>query len=203
MLSLVAPTPVVMWLGIRCLCPDGGWGSARDVRTPTQCPGQGESVAGGTSEGGGQESSFKGKREGDMTLWRASKTCSVLHTLPALYTEQQTDSCQRGGGLGDQVKKVKGLRKKYGHKQQYGDCQKERGSREWEEGKEGLCGGRKRLDFGWWACDMACRWWATELYTWNPYGFINQCHPNTLNKKLGLLAANHTLFPYSTTFNNK
>ena len=52
------------------------------------------------------------------------------------------------------MKRVKGLstekkRKTHGHRQQYSDCQREGGVREFEEGKEGLNGDGRRLDLGW------------------------------------------------------
>ena len=34
----------------------------------------------------------------------------------------------------------------------------------------------------WWEHGSVCRWCVTELYTWNLDGFINQCHPNKVNK---------------------
>ena len=37
---------------------------------------------------------------------------------------------------------------------------------------------------GWWACNTACRWCITELWAWNLYHFVNQCHPNKLKKQI-------------------
>ena len=35
---------------------------------------------------------------------------------------------------------------------------------------------------GWWTHNTLHRWCIIELYTWNLYNFINQCHPNKFNK---------------------
>ena len=59
----------------------------------------------------------------------------------------------------------------------------EKGVGEVEEGKEGIHGDGKRLDLGWWTHNTIYRWCITELYTWNLYSFINQCHPNKINLK--------------------
>ena len=40
----------------------------------------------------------------------------------------------------------------------------------------------KRLCFGWQMHNTVCRWCFVQLYTWNLYGFIKQCHPNKLIK---------------------
>ena len=36
---------------------------------------------------------------------------------------------------------------------------------------------------GWWTHNTVYRWCIIELYPWNLYNFINQCHPNKFNKK--------------------
>ena len=55
----------------------------------------------------------------------------------------------RGGGLGRWVKKLTELTKTHRHRQQYGNYQMERGWRQVEEGKEGINGDGKKLEFGW------------------------------------------------------
>ena len=40
-----------------------------------------------------------------------------------------------------------------------------------------------RVGFGWAAHSAVYRWCIIELYTWNPYNLINQCHPNKFNFK--------------------
>ena len=42
----------------------------------------------------------------------------------------------------------------------------------------------RRLDLGWWTHNAIDRWCIVELYTWNLYDLINQCHPiNSITKK--------------------
>ena len=89
-----------------------------------------------------------------------------------------------GSGLGDWVKKVKGLSKEQKpqrHRQQYSDYQKE-----WwgvgEKGKWGINGDGRRFGLGWWAHNTIYRWCIIELYTWTLYNFINQHHSNKFNK---------------------
>ena len=56
----------------------------------------------------------------------------------------------------------------------------------WGEVKEGtgkINGDGRGLDLGWWTHNTIYRWCIIELYTWNLYNFINQCHPNRLYKK--------------------
>ena len=56
-------------------------------------------------------------------------------------------------------------------------------------GKEGAGGKRRinrngrRLALGWWTHNTIHRWHITELYTWNLYNFVNQCHPNKFDLK--------------------
>ena len=40
----------------------------------------------------------------------------------------------------------------------------------------------QRLDLGWWIPNVICRLCVIDLYTWNLYGFINQCHLNSIKK---------------------
>ena len=42
---------------------------------------------------------------------------------------------------------------------------------------------RTCFDFGWWAHNAIYRWCIIDLYTWNLYNFINQCHHNKCNFK--------------------
>ena len=53
-----------------------------------------------------------------------------------------------------------------------------------EEGKGGIDGGGRRLDFRCWAHSTIQRWHIIELCTWNLYDFINQCCLNRFNKNL-------------------
>ena len=101
---------------------------------------------------------------------------------------EQTDNCQRGGGLRGWVKKVKGLGKKNHpkskhrtprHRQQYGDCQRE-GVGQVGEGT-GVSGDGRGRGLGWWAHSTIYSWCAIELYTWTLCNFINQCYRNTFN----------------------
>ena len=101
----------------------------------------------------------------------------------------QTDSYQRGGELGDGWKKNKGVKQQNIYikhidtdnsmvvgrgKGDAGRCKKaERGSM-----------GTERY-FRRWARDALCRWCFVELYAWNLYGFVNQCHPNKPKSKDG------------------
>ena len=52
-----------------------------------------------------------------------------------------------------------------------------------EVNEGGENGGGKKLCFGLWAYDVVYRWYFTELYMWNLYGFANQCHSKELNLK--------------------
>ena len=56
-------------------------------------------------------------KQNELTKWRQTDG----------YREQ-TDSCQRGGDMGEKgevIKQRKKKRKTHAHRQQYGDCQKE------------------------------------------------------------------------------
>ena len=63
-------------------------------------------------------------------------------------------TADRGEGVGGWVRRVKGLSKEikrntHGHRQQYGNCQREGRWREVEEDKGGINGDGRRLDLGW------------------------------------------------------
>lgn len=68
-----------MWQGIRCQCPGGSWGSALGLRSPTPWLGKVKSVAWGSTEGGGQESSLN-RRTG-----RRPDPVKRFNTFPSLY----------------------------------------------------------------------------------------------------------------------
>ena len=40
----------------------------------------------------------------------------------------------------------------------------------------------RRFDFRWWTHNAIYRWCTIELYTWNLYNVIDQCHPNKFDK---------------------
>ena len=46
-----------------------------------------------------------------------------------------------------------------------------------EEGKGGINGDGQRLGWGWWTHSTLYKWSIIELYHWNLYNVINQCHP--------------------------
>ena len=70
--------------------------------------------------------------------------------------------------------------KAHRHRQQYGGDQREGVGV--VKGKGGqIHGDWRRFDFGWWARSATYRLWIMEIYTWNLYNLINQCHPNTFN----------------------
>ena len=79
------------------------------------------------------------------------------------------------------LKGIKHKTKYFIDRQQYDDYQQKRG---WggRRGKRGVNGGKGRLDSGWWTHNMMYTWCIVELYPWNLYHFINQCHPNKVNK---------------------
>lgn len=56
----------------------------------------------------------------------------------------------------------------------------------------------RRLKFGWWAHNVICRWRILELYTWNSYNAINQCHPNTSNIREGMITSSQVRGPDGT-----
>ena len=57
------------------------------------------------------------------------------------------------------------------------------GRREVAKGKgDQIYGDKKRFDLGWWTHNTIYRWYIRELYTWNLYHFVNQCHPINLIK---------------------
>ena len=60
----------------------------------------------------------------------------------------------------------------------HGDYQ--RGRAVWGGNREdrGINGDGRRLNLGWWIHKTIHRWCTVELYAWNLYNFINQCHPN-------------------------
>ena len=62
-----------------------------------------------------------------------------------------------------------------------GTSNREKGLEGSQEGQ--IYGDEKRFDFGWWPHTAICTWCIIELYTWNLYNFINQCHPNKFNNK--------------------
>ena len=107
---------------------------------------------------------------------------------------EQTYSWHRGGHLGDGWKKGKGLSKKkkmciyiYTHRDKDNSevtargrvCEGVGGIGQWA-----VKWGGKRLCLGRWACNSVCRWCYVELYTWNLYDLVNQCHPNKFNLKM-------------------
>ena len=77
------------------------------------------------------------------------------------------------------------LKKSASHRHQCGDYQREREIGEVEEGKGGQEGMEGDLPLG--GEHTICRWCIIELYTWNPYNFISQCHPNKFNKNIFFL----------------
>ena len=92
---------------------------------------------------------------------------------------EQTDSCQKGGELGD--KKVKGLSKNtvyitHRHRQQYGDRGKV-GLREVEERKRGINRNGNKLYFGEWEHYAVCMQMMCYSFTLKTT-FVNQCHLN-------------------------
>ena len=50
--------------------------------------------------------------------------------------------------------------------------------------KEARNGDGRRLDFESWTHNTLYKWHIIELYTWNLYSCINQCHPNKFNKSI-------------------
>ena len=69
--------------------------------------------------------------------------------------------------------------KTHWHGQEQGGNQRERGWGEVEKGKGGQIYG-DRGDLG--GDNKMYRWCVIELYTWNLYNFISQCHSNVFNK---------------------
>ena len=48
-----------------------------------------------------------------------------------------------------------------------------------------------------WAMNaQAFRWCFIDLYTWNLYGFVNQCHPNKFNKNICSIQMTEEKLPY-------
>ena len=50
-------------------------------------------------------------------------------------------------------------------------------------GHGGISSDGRRLDLGWRMHNTLCRWCVVELCPWNLCNFVNQCYPNTFNKK--------------------
>ena len=107
-------------------------------------------------------------------------------TNRSMNTQNKLTAVGRQGG--DWMKEGEGTSQKHvyvadRHSKQCGDGQRERGAGARQVGKEGGNGDRKRLCLAWWAHDTMCRSCFLEMYTWNPYSFVNQCHPNKEQKE--------------------
>ena len=88
---------------------------------------------------------------------------------------EQTDSCQRGKGLGGWVQKVKQNPPPNSTNSQTQTMVwllDRKGMEEVEEGKGGVNGDGRRPDLGWQTHNTIYRWCIIELYTWNLYNSI-------------------------------